>query len=55
MSSTMHIPPSLPYLLARIDPWKSVEHQSTNLDYQTVCELIITELELAAEYAKAHA
>ena len=47
-------PVSLPYLLERIEHWQKQEANSTCIQYQTTCELIITELQFAIDYAKGH-
>lgn len=54
MSSIIKVPPSLPYLLERIEHWEAEERESECINYKTTCELIITELRLVADYAKEH-
>lgn len=53
MSNTS-VPPSLPYLLTRIEYWEKQRDETECVKYATTCELVITELQLAIDYAKGH-
>lgn len=52
MSSITDVPPSLPFLLERIEYWKQEELISDDYRYQVTCEAISKELELVVKYLK---
>jgi len=54
MPSNTSVPPSLPWLLIRIEHWETQRDGSCCDYYQQSCELIIAELQFAIEYAKEH-
>lgn len=52
MPPTTAVPPSLPFLLERIEYWKQEELISDDYRYQVTCEAIIKELKLVVKYLK---
>lgn len=54
MPSNTSVPPSLPWLLTRIEHWETQRDASVCINYQQTCELIISELQFVIDYAKQH-